>query len=361
MQHPYHLLNKETVAIIRNSAAQAEREGRLTDSQLNIIYQNKWFNLFVPKEYGGLELSLPEALHLEEAFAWADGSFGWTITLCGGANWFIGFLPAQARDEIFTNNKTCLAGSGRPSGIAKLTGSGYEVSGQWDFATGAAHATIFTANCVIENDNATIKSFWFTKEEVVLQRNWKSTGMNATSSDSFEVNNLQVPAHRAFVIDPANAQLKHSIYQFPFLAFAECTLAVNTSGMTLHFLELVEKTISENEKADKQVFYPGNPKTTILLKDLLKNNTEVLETKRAYFYNVISEAWEALKIKSMLTEDLQHAVANASRDLTFTALQITDEVYPYAGLIAADPSTELNRVWRDLHTASQHTLLRFTM
>src|SRR5260221_7354589 len=127
--HPSSFIAPALSAIVRGSSSGAEQLGRLHPKQLSLIYAQRWFNLFVPIEYGGLELSLPEGLKIEEGLAWADGSTGWTVTLCSGANWFIGFLKKS--QEIFNNDRTCLAGSGYPSGIAKITSRGYEITGRW--------------------------------------------------------------------------------------------------------------------------------------------------------------------------------------------------------------------------------------
>ncbi|MBL7697311.1 MAG: acyl-CoA dehydrogenase [Chitinophagaceae bacterium] len=366
MQHPLHLIDEITVEAIRQQANQAEKQRRLTDQQLHIIYQNRWFNLFVPKTYGGLELSLTRALELEEAFAWIDGSFGWIITLCSGANWFIGFLSPQGRDEIFINSKTCLAGSGRASGVAKIVGNEYEVSGKWDYATGAAHATTFTANCVVETKGESqVQSFWFKPDEVEIEYNWNSMGMIATSSDTFKipVNNgqLRVPEYRTFKIDPANTTLPHLIYKFPFDAFAECTLAVNYSGMAMHFIELFEETIIKNNKIEKYIFDPDNFGLAIKLENLLQQSKTSFEKTRNVFYQSVDDAWKELTTHSSITKNLIQQIGARSRELADASLKITQELYPYAGLVAAHPGSELNRVWRDLHTASQHTLLRFTL
>jgi hypothetical protein len=52
-------------------------------------------------------------------------------------------------------------------------------------------------------------------------------------------------------------------------------------------------------------------------------------------------------------------VSEASLALAKQAQHIVNVLYPYCGLRAASPDTEINRVWRDLHTASQHALLTF--
>ncbi len=150
--HPSFFIDDHITNSIRRYIVEAEQSGSLNPQQLSVIYKEHWFNLFVPKEYGGLGLSLPEGLRIEESLAWIDGSTGWTVTLCSGANWFIGFLDPETAETIFDSKKVCLAGSGRSTGVAKMIKDEYEITGEWPYATGAAHATAFTANCLVEKD-----------------------------------------------------------------------------------------------------------------------------------------------------------------------------------------------------------------
>ena len=76
VSHPSSFIDSPSVDIIRQHAAEAERMRSLHPEQLAIIYNNRWFNLYVPEEYGGLGLSLPKALPILEALGWADGSVG---------------------------------------------------------------------------------------------------------------------------------------------------------------------------------------------------------------------------------------------------------------------------------------------
>ena len=110
----------------------------------------------------------------------ADGSVGWTVTLCAGAGWFIGFLNPELFSSLFNNRTLCIAGSGKSSGIARIIDGGYEVTGYWDYATGASHATAFTANCMIESNGNILKNedgttfvqpFLFFKDEVRIHEN----------------------------------------------------------------------------------------------------------------------------------------------------------------------------------------------
>jgi alkylation response protein AidB-like acyl-CoA dehydrogenase len=361
--HPSSVIAAELTNTIRNLAAEAEAFGQLHPEQLAIIYEQGWFNLFVPKQYGGLELSLPEALRIEEALAWTDGSTGWTVTLCSGANWFVGFLDPTAAAEIFNDPKVCLAGSGRASGIARINEEGYTITGQWNYATGSLHATAFTANCTIEKDGVMLQdaagdplvySFWFHKDEVRIDKNWNSIGMIATASHGFEVKEVSVPSNRSFLLQPGKAVLEHPVYHFPFLAFAEATLAVNYSGMAVNFLDLCRGLFEE------KLSRPSRSRPTLPpLRDMLAAAEQELNTARGLFYTAINSAWESMVSMQSVSDDQLRSISHASRRLATIARHQVDHLYPFCGITAADPSTAINRVWRDLHTASQHSLLVF--
>ncbi len=140
-------MKQELIDVIRNYSTEAEAMGHLHPMQINIIREQRWFHLFVPKEYGGLDLSLPEAVRLEENIAYADGSVGWVVTLCAGAAMFIGYFDKQLADEIFTDPNVCIAGSGHVNGTAEILKDGFLVNGTWPYASGTPHATWLTANC----------------------------------------------------------------------------------------------------------------------------------------------------------------------------------------------------------------------
>lgn len=198
-------------------------------------------------------MSLPEGLKIEEALARIDGSLGWTITLCSGATQFIGYLPAELSEKVFRNGKVCFGGSGAVTGTAIETEDGYTINGFWKYATGAPYCTHFTANCLIKKNGKELlnkkgepvyKSFLFTKDEVQIFKDWNTMGLRATASDSFSVKDLKITKERSFIIDPNHSTLPGLIYQYPFLQFAETTLAVNISGIALHFLVLFGKLIT---------------------------------------------------------------------------------------------------------------------
>jgi len=341
----------------------AEQLGCLPPDWLEEIYREKWFQLFVPKTLGGLGLSLPEALRLEEKLAKVDGSLGWTITLCAGAGWFVGFMEKSLSKEVFSDAKVCLAGSGFVGGKANKIGEFYQISGSWTYASGALHASHFTANCGIYQNGSQIidksgkpivKAFILEKEEVEILDGWNYMGMIATGSHAFKVKNLRVPENRCFEILPEKVTLPDPIYRYPFLQFAEATLAVNILGITGHFQELVEGAFEKRQ--GRKSF--SSRELSYFETSFKKESERIFDLKKE-FYKMVSSSWDELEKNSQISLATLKKVSRISRRLTQACRLSNAKLYPFAGLEGAKTHTELNRVWREFNTVSQHALLIF--
>jgi indole-3-acetate monooxygenase len=362
--HPSTLLQPDWVETIRREAFAAEEAGMLQAGQLQLVYQQQWFKLLVPQTYGGLELPLPDLVRLEEALSWADGSLGWVVTLCAGAGWFGGFIKPDAAHEIFADPKVCLAGSGASTGTATQTADGYLLNGHWRYASGVKHATHFTANCIIHNQagkpvfnpdgTPLVLPFVIDHHQATQVPAWKYVGMMGTGSHAFTLQDAWAANSRQFAIKPEAAFVQGPLYQYPFMQLAEATLAANLAGMAQHFIDLCGPVFEQ--KLHESTRMSEANRHTLMMQ--YAHVQEDLQGIRNQFYEALDASWQAQLAGCLLSGHLK-PVSTTSRLLARIARESVDTLYPYCGLQAAAPDTEINQVWRDLHTASQHALLTF--
>jgi hypothetical protein len=178
--------------------------------------------------------------------------------------------------------------------------------------------------------------------------------MMATGSHGFSIDKLWVNEDRSFIIEPSYATIKNAVYQYPFLQLAEATLAINISGMALHFLQesniIISKRIASKsipEKASREV-------ETLLLQSI-----EKMAECRTDLYGAVDKSWLQCEVQVAIDESLLQAVSLASRELAAYARETVEALYPHCGMQATVFNSPLNRAWRDLHTASQHSLLLY--
>jgi indole-3-acetate monooxygenase len=361
-QHPSTYLSIDDRNLIRSHALAAEQQGLLTKEQLQLIYDRDWFRVMVPKYLGGSEWTLMEVMQLCEAAAWADGSFGWTLNLGAGANMFSAYLNEEIAKPIFGKKEICIAGSDAFSGTAEKNENGFIINGNWRYATGATHAQFFSINCVItengepalnDGNEKIIQPFIVPRESVIITGLWNSYGLIATASHDFKIENISIPGNYSFNFAAPYVQATGNLYKFPFLQLAEALLSVTLCGMSIHFNELVEESIKLKLSANT---IKSGQLTGQLNK--IEATKSTIETSRGIVYQLVSTAWQELSANEKITPDLLNQISNAARDLGKQSRLASEQLYPFAGMKAIVPESEINRTWRDIHTASQHVLLQ---
>lgn len=308
---------------------------------LDWITQENLWNLWVPKTHGGLELSFTQGILKIMELAKMDGSLGWTVTLCSGANYFIGNLEEPTRNKIFgADGRSILGGSGGIFGTAEKKDDGYVLSGTWRYATGAPYLTHFTLNaqlvqdgikCTEADGSPTFRSFIVPAEQVIILPDWNTMGLKATVTHSFEVKNVWAHEASSFIYN--EFYLPQAIFKIHFALFADMTLWANYVGMAQHFLELVLPLTTENQRAP--------------MADLVQNTT-----------TRIKDLAREIEEKTVLSIPMEEAFRDkVHREAAASVAQMTHEMislFPYLGVKASRENEPLNQVFKDFFTATQH-------
>jgi len=333
--------------LVRQQSLTAEKNGGLSTEVLAYIYGQKLFKLFVPTALNGVGIDLPESIKVFEEAARIDGSFGWLITIGAGGGYFAPIFDRGVGEELFSPAEAVVAGSGHVSGKAISVDGGYKVTGSWRYCSGANYATIFTANCSL--DDGTVRSFIFTPDQVVVVSDWDAYGLRATGSHTIRVTDALVPRERTFDIATGARHYEHPVYQYPFLSFAQASFAAVCIGIAKHFLD--EAVLDVDAHASDTARYP-------FVHGLVTRQQKLLADASETFYDALNDSWRIQLSDGILSESIQAEIALHSRNVTTIALLTVQKVYPYLGLAVTMQQSTINRCWRDLHTASQHILLK---
>ena len=302
-----------------------------------IAKENLW-NIWVPKAFKGREMPLTEGLKQLQSLARIDGSLGWTVTLCSGANFFIGNLQPEVAKELFAQ-PAIFGGSGGMFGTAEKERSCYRLKGTWRYATGAPYLTHFTLNAkIIENgveqvnEDGTPKflSFVIPANTVRIINDWNTMGLKASATHSFEVKDVLVGEEYSFVYNQFH--LPQPIFKTHFSVFADLTLWVNYIGMAEHFLEEA-KVKDENRLTDlKLVIDAANQQVYAFAQQVENLTAQCNQFTDAFIQEVHQAASASVKNLSVAIIGLQ----------------------PYLGVNASRENAVLNQIFRDYFTATQH-------
>lgn len=354
------MICENAIQVIRDNQLKSMQTKTLVEEQLDLIYKNNWFNIWVPASLGGLETVLPDGLHLLEELAYWDGGMAWTVTLCAGANMFAGYLDKALATEVFANPKVCFGGSGRATGKAVWDGERYTLTGFWRFATGAPHLSHFTLNSFVFDGNEprlddsgeqVVFSFLIPRDKVLVHYDWDSFGLACTASHSFSLDQVAIQPNHAFQIKPEHRAEDTALYRIPFMPFAELTLLVNYMGMYRRYLDMVEKYFFEKSKEESWLSKYG--KIYFRTLDGLRLQLESDRKKISLLADLLWHESKGATITTVLLDD----IAQESREIVKTIREETTRLFPLLGISAAQNGTELNTIFRNIFTATQHSLL----
>lgn len=315
---------------------------RFSKKVLNWIASENLWNIWVPKQYGGLELSFSQGLQKLKFLAKLDGSLGWCVTLCSGANYFIGNLPKKTADDIFLTPKqpVCFGGSGGLFGTAEKQGDFYNISGTWRYGTGAPYLTHFTLNAKITEQGKELtnhdgtpvfRSFIIPADRVSIIDDWNTMGLKATATCSFKVDNLLVAKENSFIYN--HFQLPQPIFKINFSLFADLTLWANYIGMAEHLQE--EAIAITNSNA-------------------LQHLTSEIKKANQQLENFASEIEETTHSNSCFTAEYIAKVHTTAATSVKNITKSIVEVFPLLGVKAARNGHVLNQIFCDYFTATQH-------
>ncbi len=367
------MLDKKFIDLIRSDSEEMEKTGRLTPQVLNVIYEQGLFKLFVHAGLGGRMIPLPQALRMFEHASWIDGNFGWLISIGSGPGYFAAAMIADVAADVFKDPRAVIAGSGFPSGEAIEVDGGYRVSGEWKYCSGSTHATRFTVNCVIKTaedtqvvkqercnpetedpqKDPTIRSFILRSDQVEIKEDWNAFGLKATSSHTIRVTDAFVPKEMTFDIFQPAGVFTDPIFTYPFVSFAETSFAAVAMGIAHHFLDEA-RTLSERNKEAWESALAH--RYTFVAKKIDQAERRLLQVIER-FYDVVESSWNKHLSQRQLDEQDQSQIREVSRNVAHVALESGQSVFPYLGIQAIMEDAPVNRAWRDLQTACQHTML----
>lgn len=343
-------------ATVRAHVAAAEAETRWPAPVLDVLLEQRLFRLWLPRNAGGDELDLMDSLALMEASARIDGSFGWTVMIGSGGGLFGAIIEAPTAREMLGPREAVIAGSGAPHGRAEIVEGGYRATGRWRYASGAAHATWFTANCVVHRDGAPvldaadaplIRAMSFPAAEVAIHRTWDVSGMRATGSEDFSVDRVFVPARRTFSVFGDLPHEDGPLYRFPFVSITQAGVAAVALGIAAHAVAAYA-ALSRVADATAQAHYG--------------EAVARLDLARAGWWEVTRAAWERTVAGEPLDEAVQARVALACTHATRESAAAVDLLHAVGGMAALSnsggDSGDLGRCWRDVHAVTQHSSVR---
>jgi 3-hydroxy-9,10-secoandrosta-1,3,5(10)-triene-9,17-dione monooxygenase len=163
-----------------------------------------FYDLYVPRRYGGLELGVPAYVHVIQEVARGCVSTAWCLGLAMNHALMVGsWWPQGAQDEIFANGDFRAGSVAAPVGTAEAADGGWEVNGQVAFASGAPYSTYYMGQAMLPNPDGgqppPTLLFVAPRDQWQMLDDWGDMlGLKGSGSHSIRFDHTRIPASWGF-------------------------------------------------------------------------------------------------------------------------------------------------------------------
>lgn len=306
----------------------------------------------LPREVNGTEGTLVAQFDEIESMSFADGVTGWNYAfMASSAGIVAARLPQQGLDEVLTfggGTWPQFCGTFPMSGHATPVADGFSLTGRWGFASGIRDAQWVACGATRTDDGSPV---WFALpvDEVVVHDTWDSPGLARTRSCDYTIDELFVPARRAFSL-AGPPERGGPLFNMPIQAYLTPDHTGVTLGCTRRALEECAVAARNKQRLGSAHALDQRP---AFLRDLGRALTR-LASVRAHVRCVLTELDAAAPaVDQHLFLDARCAATHAAE----VAVDVATFAYRNGGAHAVYASSALGRAYRDALTASQHVHL----
>jgi indole-3-acetate monooxygenase len=342
--------------LIRDQRRSFDQERRIPDGVFTALADAGLFRLYLPKTLGGPELSPFDFMQIVEAASALDGSVGWLVGNGGGMSRIGGYLQESTVRDWFADPRAFVVSATGAIGTAERVSGGYRVSGRWPFGSGAHHATRFMGLASFKStdgQNGPPVCCYFSKSDVQVYDTWFVSGLRATGSCDFEVQNVFVPIEHTHPLVDFTPTHPGPLYRLPGLSAFAWTVSVVPLGIAQgaidYFIELAGKKmrlgsalpLREHESTQAMI---GRAETAV-------------RAARAFLVDAMEELMTATDVGGDRLLQARAFFRAACTNAADTAIRVVDWIATDAGTAAIFEAGTLERSVRDVHAATKHVAM----
>lgn len=332
-------------------AIENDRDATFPFQNFNDLKNHGFFQLTVPKKYGGEEVSLYEFLLIQEYLGEADGATALSL------GWHNGIVMKIREDQSWNENayeSICLeivkqgvlmnscatepasgspARGGKPQTVATKVGSDYIINGHKTFTSLAPILDYFIVTATIE-DSGEVGEFLIPREKegLSIKPTWDTLSMRATRSDDLLLENVRVSSEALVSIRKNSKEKKPQgwLLHIPacYLGIAKAARNVAVDFAKEYTPGSLRHPISEIPEVRRKV----------ALMDI-----EIKKARHMMYH--VAKLWdEKPELRSQLGDEL----ASVKHVVTNSAVEIVDIAMRLVGGQSLHRSFPLERLYRDV-------------
>jgi len=351
--------------LVEAQAGSAEQLRTLPEETVDALWDSGLMRFMNPLEAGGQEPSLAETIGVWQELAHQDGSVGWiAIANFPAAAFAAAYLPEPGFTEVFgdLSDRVTLGGQFAPHGVGEAVDDGYRITGGWNFGSGIGHSR-FVVGGFVPMDHGEMRMAdsglpalmvaVFPREEVEFRDGWHVTGLRATGSYDYGVENIFVPQHRTFELftrTPLRGGPTFNLGIMPVTAAGHAAWVIGVSRSALD--DVVELAESKTRMGDETTL----AHKTTFQRDLAHHEA-MWRAARLLVVDTFTKVGDVVGTGGELTLQMRADMRLAATYATQAGRSIVEFAHLASGTSAIREGSRLERAFRDMYTGSQHTFI----
>jgi 3-hydroxy-9,10-secoandrosta-1,3,5(10)-triene-9,17-dione monooxygenase len=350
--------------LLERNAAQTEADRRLVDESLEAVREAGLLRIVNPKRFGGYETDIRTMLDVSATLATGCGSTGWVVNLINVCSWLVGLYSRKAQEEVWGSDpETRVAGALAPTATTRRVDGGLVVSGRWPWSSGSLHAQWGVGGVPVVDESGDVVDVGLAlmpMHELSVEDTWFVAGMRGTGSNTIVADEVVVPDHRILPVPRAlegeyPTEFKDEVlYRSAFIPVLALILVGPLLGLARAALHYVV------EKAPRRaITYTSYERQTdsVAFQMAIAEAAAKVDTAHLHAYRAAADIDDAARAGTY--PDLS-ARARVRMDAGWAARQAREAVdllISAHGASAFAEASPLQRIWRDLNTASRHAVV----
>ncbi len=345
---------------IRENAAEAERQGRMTDAMIAAFRSTILPRMMVTTELGGGGMPLPAQLRVVSVLSSGDGATGWSLAFATGSPLFGNLLEKPTYDAIYSNPLGGIAGALAPFSVsAEAVPGGYFVSGRSSYNSAHRLASHLFFGGIVRRDGQVtmtdgtpeLRGFVVPKSQARIIPNWPVSAMIATESDDAEIERTFVAEAYSFPFIGASSSWRGEVERrIPLLSLLGPGLAAQSIGIARGALDAFRDMAMTKVPAQSRTRLADVPGAQLALAEA----EGLWMAADALLFRTIDDTWTKAELGEPF--EIEDAARLRLACLTTTRLsrRAIDTIRDHAGMNVVLRRSPLERFTRDMGAVTQH-------
>lgn len=344
-------------ATFRRRTSMTEAQRRVPRESIQELVDIGVARMLVPKEHGGLDLSIGDAVDTVTAIAHGCASTALISWLMIHVPLVIGTFPLEAQQAVWADGPDVVTAGSHVGMTIRTEPGGYRISGRGAFTSGVDNADWIYVGGMIpaESGPPQVHYFLLDKTQYSIQDTWDTIGMRGTGSNTVVFEDVFVP--EGFTLahsdaregtGPGVALNSNPALRLPWAARGSLGFVATILGAAQGANDDVLATLTTKKK-------PGGARAAD--SEALQVEVGLVSAKLDAARTLLQSLADRADAGGAFTLSERAALTRTGAFVVTLALESIDKLIELAGTSAFGTASTVQQAWRDIHFAAAHLSL----